>query len=159
MIMGHKTSDTEIGSRPPRRVHCGLRTKALLLFDFRGGLQHRHLKRGDREPLNHILWGLLGSSARSTDTENCQNCRSQNQDLPFHGCLHVADGDHFVPMFHFANLFYMRLVSGECRLAFVLYRLYLAWLKRFACAVRGSGTIAVLFTPVFTPATFSSLKN
>jgi hypothetical protein len=32
-------------------------------------------------------------------------------------------------MFHFANLFYMRLVSGECRLALVLYRLYLGLAK------------------------------
>jgi hypothetical protein len=32
-------------------------------------------------------------------------------------------------MFHLANLFYMHLVSGECRPALVLYRLYLAWLK------------------------------
>jgi hypothetical protein len=32
-------------------------------------------------------------------------------------------------MFHLASLFYMHSVSGECRPAFVLYRLYLAWLK------------------------------
>src|SRR5215471_15499197 len=30
---------------------------------------------------------------------------------------------------HFASLFYMHLVSGECRLAFVLYCLYPAWPK------------------------------
>ena len=35
---------------------------------------------------------------------------------------------------HFASLFYMHLVSGDCRLAFVLYRLYLAWPKRCAGA-------------------------
>jgi hypothetical protein len=29
-------------------------------------------------------------------------------------------------LFHFAKLFYMRLVLGECRRALVLYRLYLA---------------------------------
>jgi len=34
------------------------------------------------------------------------------------------------PDVHFAGPFYMHLVSGECRLALVLYRLYLAWLKR-----------------------------
>jgi hypothetical protein len=32
----------------------------------------------------------------------------------------------------FARLFYMHLVSGECRLALASYRLYLAWLKRCA---------------------------
>ena len=50
----------------PRRVYCGLPTKALLLFDFGGGLQRQHLERGDRETPNFILWGLLCSGrARS----------------------------------------------------------------------------------------------
>jgi len=35
---------------------------------------------------------------------------------------------------HFASLFYMHLVLDECRLALILYRLYLAWLKRCAGA-------------------------
>ena len=74
----------------PRRVHCALPTNALLLFDFGGGLQHRHLERGDRETPNLILWGLLGSSRpRSIEDDNCcsQGCRSHNQDLLFHGSL------------------------------------------------------------------------
>jgi hypothetical protein len=33
---------------------------------------------------------------------------------------------------HLTRLFYMHLVSGECRLTLILYRLYLAWLKRCA---------------------------
>jgi hypothetical protein len=37
-------------------------------------------------------------------------------------------------VFHFANLFYMHLVSGECRPARVLYRLCRTWLKRCAGA-------------------------
>src|SRR5262245_41646869 len=44
-------------------------------------------------------------------------------------------------MFYFANLFYMRSVSGKCRAALVLYRLCLAWLKRCAgAAVRSRPT-------------------
>src|SRR5512132_1510367 len=82
-LVARIAADSEIANPgTPRRVHCGLPTKALLLTDFGGGLQHQHLVRGDREPPNLILWGLLGSSrARSTEDDNCcsQGCRSHNK--------------------------------------------------------------------------------
>jgi hypothetical protein len=88
-LVARIAADPEIANPgTPRRVHCGLPTKALLLTDFGGGLQHQHLVRGDRETPNLILWGLLGSSrARSNEDDKCcsQGCRSHNQDLLFHG--------------------------------------------------------------------------
>jgi hypothetical protein len=83
MALVARIGETRIGIHTPRRVHCGLSTKALSLCDFGRRLQHRHLELGDRETPNLILWGLLGSSrARSTEDDNC--C-SHNQDLLFHG--------------------------------------------------------------------------
>ena len=82
-----RIGETRIGIHTPRRVHCGLSTKALSLCDFGRRLQHRHLERGDRETANLILWSLLGSSrARSIEDDNCcsQSCRSHTQDLFFH---------------------------------------------------------------------------
>jgi len=46
---------------------------------------------------------------------------------------------------HFASLFYMHLVSGECRPTVVLYRLYLTWLKRCAwCRCRPANASELL---------------
>src|SRR4030095_8859394 len=88
-LVARISADPEIATPGrPRRVHCGLPTKALLLTDFGGGLQHQHLVRGDRETPNLILWSLLSSSrARSTEDDNCcsQSCCSHNQDFLFHG--------------------------------------------------------------------------
>jgi hypothetical protein len=83
-----RIGETGIGIRgTPARVHCGLPTQALLFSHSGGGLQHRHLERGDRETPNFILWLLGSSRARSTEDDNCcsQSCRSHNQDLLFHG--------------------------------------------------------------------------
>jgi hypothetical protein len=88
-LVARIAADSEIANPgTPRRVHCGLPTKALLLTDFGGGLQHQHLVRGDRVTANLILWGLLGGCrARSIEDDNCcsQGCRSDNQDFLFHG--------------------------------------------------------------------------
>jgi hypothetical protein len=85
------SGETEIANHgAPRRVHCGLPTKALLLFDFGRGLQHQHLVRRDREAPNLILRGLLGSSrARCTEDDNCcsQGCGNHIQDFRFHPVL------------------------------------------------------------------------
>ena len=63
-LVARIAADSEIANPgTPRRVHCGLPTKALLLTDFGGGLQHQHLVRGDRETLNLILWSLLRVAA------------------------------------------------------------------------------------------------
>src|SRR4029453_5530572 len=72
-LVARIAADPEIATPgPPPRVHCGLPTKALLLTDFGGGLQHQHLVRGDRETPKLILWDLLSSSrARSTEDDNC----------------------------------------------------------------------------------------
>jgi hypothetical protein len=82
-----RIGETEIANHDtPRRVHGASRTKALLLCDFGGWLQYRHLERGDRETRSLILRDLLGSSrARSCEDDNCcsQGCRSHNQDLLF----------------------------------------------------------------------------
>jgi hypothetical protein len=87
-------ADPEIATPDrPRRVHCGLPTKTLLLTDSGGGLQHQHLVRRDREASNLILWGLLGSSrARCTEDDNCcsQGCGNHIQDFLFHGPPHVG---------------------------------------------------------------------
>jgi hypothetical protein len=56
---------------PPRRIHCGLSTQALLFSHSGGGLQHQHLVRGDREAPNLILWLLGSSRARSIEHDNC----------------------------------------------------------------------------------------
>jgi hypothetical protein len=67
-----RTGETGIGIRgTPPCVHCGLPTQALLFSHFGGGLQHRHLERGDWEPPNLILWLLSSSRARSTEHQNC----------------------------------------------------------------------------------------
>ena len=90
-LVARIAADPEIANPgTPRRVHCGLFTKPLLLFDFGGGLQHRHLVRADRETPGLILWGLWGllgcSRARSIEYDNScsQGYRSHNQDLLFH---------------------------------------------------------------------------
>src|SRR5262245_25171720 len=87
-----RIGETGIGIHgTPRRIHCALPTQVLLFSHSGRRLQHRHLERGDRETPNLILWGLLGSSrARCIeDDNNCcsQSCRSNNQDLLFHGSL------------------------------------------------------------------------
>jgi hypothetical protein len=62
-LVARIATDPEIANPgTPRRVHCWLPTKALLLTDSGRGLQHQHLVRGDRETPNLILWGLLGGS-------------------------------------------------------------------------------------------------
>jgi hypothetical protein len=59
-LVARIAADPEIATPDrPRCVHCGLPTKALLLTDSGGGLQHQHLVRRDREAPNLILW-LLG---------------------------------------------------------------------------------------------------
>src|SRR5262245_45736534 len=57
-------SETGVGIHAtPRRVHCRLTTKALLLTHFGRGLQHHHLMRSDRKTPNLILWGLWAVAA------------------------------------------------------------------------------------------------
>jgi len=59
-LVARIAADPEIATPGrPRCVHCGLPTKALLLPDSGGGLQHQHLVRRDREAPSLILW-LLG---------------------------------------------------------------------------------------------------
>src|SRR5262245_33078723 len=72
-LVARIAADPEIANPgTPRRVHCGLPIKPLLLTDFGGGLQHQHLVRGDWETSNLILWGLLGRSrTRSIEDDNC----------------------------------------------------------------------------------------
>jgi hypothetical protein len=67
-----RIGETGIGIHaPPRRIHCGLPTQALLFSHSGGGLQHQHLVRGDRETPNLILWLLGSNRARSIEHDNC----------------------------------------------------------------------------------------